>query len=295
MKKLILISSLFTLTSSLAASPLCNAEVCPQNQNALIWENDRFGAYLYGPGNHHCWSGVDVFNKSIPGSAAIAWSKDPDLTDFFKHPNFHDNRGEGMDNYTMGAGRGVGAVALWADGEWKTYGSWEKFEIIHTGDDYVEFKLVYPSFSALGKMTYHITLKKGDDFFRNDVSFEYPNRFRADWRVGPGLDLEPKRGHKGDLAEEPGMVSVYEDTKDVDGENKAFGPEGSSMSAIFVRVGSDVEKLTDMQQCRVLGFKQANFTYYAGCSWSLAKLDVSASPAKWHEHVRTVRLQISKP
>ena len=275
MKKLILISSLFTLTSSLAASPLCNAEVCPQNQNALIWENDRFGVYLYGPGNHHCWSGVDVFNKSIPGSAAIAWSKDPKLTDFFKHPNFHDNRGEGMDNYTMGAGRGVGAVALWADGEWKTYGPWEKSEIIHTGDDYVEFKLVYPAFSALGKMTYHITLKNGENFYRNDVSFEYPNRFRPEWRVGPGLDLEPKRDHKGSIGEEPWYVSLYEDAK---------GKDGSSMSAILVKNDSDVETLTDMQNCRVLGFKQANFTYYAGASWSGEGVYTDAK--KWHDAVR---------
>ena len=63
-----------------------------------------------------------------------------------------------------------------------------------------------------------------------------------------------------------------------------FGPEGSSMSAIFVSVGSDVEKLTDMQQCRVLGFKQANFTYFAGASWSEKGGFTDAK--KWHDAVR---------
>jgi len=292
MKHLSLLAcSLLTAHCSLAAAPLCNAEVCPLNQNALVFENDRFGAYVYGPGNYHHWNGVDIFNKSIPGSAAVAWSKDPALNVFNKHPNIHDNRGEGLDNYTMGAARGVGAVALWADGEWKTYSPWEKAEIIHTGDDYVEFKLVFPACSSLGKMTYHITLKKGDDFYRNDVSFERADRFRPDWRVGPGLDLEPKRDHKGDLKEEPGLVSLYEDSKDLLGGVKKFGPEGSTMTAIFAPKGSDVEMLTDRLNCRVIGFKSANFTYYAGCSWSLAKH--YPTPAAWHDHVFGERSRFS--
>ena len=266
------------LAAVMATNPVCNAAVCPMNQNAMIWENDRFGAYLYGPGNSHHWSGVDVFNKSIPGSAAIAWSQDPKLTDFFKHPNFHDNRGEGMDNYTMGASRGVGGVAVYGDGEWKTYGPWEKYEIIHTGDDYVELELVYPACSTLGKMTYRITLKRGERFFRNDVSFEFAERMRGDFRVGPGLDLEPKRGHKGSLVEGPGFVSLFEDAKGKD------GAEGSAMEAIVVADPSAVEVLTDRQNCRVLAFKTAKFTYWAGSAWSLAG-EVTTAGA-WHDIVR---------
>lgn len=270
--------SAILLAAVMTTNPVCNAAVCPMNQNAMIWENDRFGAYLYGPGNYHHWSGVDVFNKSIPGSAAIAWSQDPKLTDFFKHPNFHDNRGEGMDNYTMGASRGVGGVAVYGDGEWKTYGPWEKYEIIHTGDDYVELELVYPACSALGKMTYRITLKRGERFFRNDVSFEFAGRMRGDFRVGPGLDLEPKRGHKGSLVEGPGFVSLFEDAKGKD------GAEGSAMEAIVVADPSAVEVLTDRQNCRVLAFKTAKFTYWAGSAWSLAG-EVTTAGA-WHDIVR---------
>ena len=274
------------LLAVMATHPVCNAAVCPLNQNAMIWENDRFGAYLYGPGNYHHWNGVDVFNKSIPGSAAIAWSKDPNLTDFFKHPNFHDNRGEGMDNYTMGASRGVGGVAVYGDGEWKTYGPWEKREIIHTGDDYVEFKLVYPACSTLGRMTYHITMKRGERFFRNDVSFEFAKRMRGDFRVGPGLDLDPKRDHKGSLVEEPGLVSLFEDAK---GKN---GTEGSTMEAIVVADPSAVEVLTDRQNCRILAFKTAKFTYWAGAAWSLAG-EVTTAEA-WHEIVRNFQKGLKK-
>ena len=258
------------------AAGLCNAEVCPLNQNALVWENDKFGAYAYGPGNSHAWSGFDIFNKNISGSAAVSWSKDLMLNDFFKHPNIHDNRGEGMDNYAMGAGRGVGGVAMFADGEWKTYPSWETSRVLHTGDDYVAFELVYPSFSSAGKMTCRVMLRCGERFFRNDVSFE---RMPEDFLVGPGLDLEPKRGHVGDLCETPGLVSLFEDPR---------GADGSTMAAIFVAEPEAVVPMTDVQNCRVLAFKgRKNFTYWAGASWSLA--GEVTTPAQWHALVKAFK------
>lgn len=258
---------------------VCIAGQCAANQNAVVWENDKAAFYAYGPGNYHVWTGIDIFNKSVPGPVATAWSSDPALNVFSKHPNIHDNRGEGMDNYTMGAARGVGAVALWADGEWKTYVAWESFELLHAGDDYVEFKLVYPGFSALGKMIYRVRLDAGSRFYRNDVTFEHPERFRKDWRVGPGLDLDPARDHRGDLVDEQGLVSLFELPKG------AAGADGSTMTAIVAPAGSDVEMMTDRLNCRVIGFKKASFTYYAGAAWSLAGEVTTA--ADWHRLARS--------
>lgn len=265
---------------------VCNAAVCPRVGGCLAWENDKFGMYAYGPEEFHRWSGLDVFNKSGEGTSCIAWLEDPATSDFFKHPNFHDNRGTGMDNYTMGASRGVGAVAVYGDGEWKTYPNWIESKILHVGDDYCEFELVYPACSMLGKMTYHITLKRGERFFRNDVSFEFPERMRGDFRVGPGIDLEPKRDHVGSLVEEPGLVSLFEEPKGKD------GAEGSAMEAILVADPSAVEVLTDRQNCRVLAFKTAKFTYWAGAAWSLAGEVTTA--AAWHEIVRRFQRDLAR-
>ena len=42
--------------------PVCNAEVCPERQNDMVWENDKFGMRAYGPGEYHKWSGfVSLF------------------------------------------------------------------------------------------------------------------------------------------------------------------------------------------------------------------------------------------
>ena len=258
----------------LLVAAICNCEVCPERQNDFVWENDKFGMRAYGPGEYHKWSGLDVFNKNTAKNVCLGWCHRT------IGGNFHENRGEGMDNYTMGASRGVGGVAMFADGEWKTYPDWETSRVIHTGDDYLEFELVYPAFSAAGKMTYHITLKRGERFFRNDVSFEKP--VPGDFVAGPGLDLEPKRDHHGSLVEDWGLVSLFEDPK---GEN---GKDGSTMAAIFVAPGEKIETMTDHLNCRVLGFRgQQNFTYWAGTSWSLAK--EITTPEQWHECVRNFR------
>jgi len=253
-----------------ASRPVCNAEVCPERMNDFVWENDKFGMRAYGPGEYHKWSGLDVFNKNTSSNVCLTWCHRLDKG------NFHENRGFGMDNYTMGASRGVGGIAMFADGEWKTYPDWIESRVLHTGDDYLEFELVYPAFSAAGKMTYHITLKRGERFFRNDVSFE---RMPENFFVGPGMDLESKRDHKGDLVEEPGVVSLFEDPK---GEN---GKDGSTMSAVFVADPSQVMMMTDHLDCRVLAFKgRKSFTYWAGASWSLAGEVTTA--AAWHACVR---------
>ena len=264
------------MSGILLVAAICNCSVCPERANDLVWENDKFGMRAYGPGEYHKWSGFDVFNKNTATNVCIRWTRDknynhPDVT-----PNFHQNLGEGMDNYTMGASRGVGGIAMFADGEWKTYPDWETNRVIHVGPDYCEFELVYPAFSAAGKMTCHITLKRGERFFRNDVSFE---RMRSNFIAGPGIDLEPKRDHHGSVKETDGVVSIFEDPKNLPQE------EGSTMSAVFVAPGEKVEMMTDHMNCRVLGFRgRKTFTYWAGASWSAA--GEITTPEAWHAHVR---------
>ena len=261
--------------------PVCNAEVCPERTNDFVWENDKFGMRAYGPGEYHKFSGLDMFNKNTASNVCIRWCHDPVYNRWDSKPNFHQNLGEGMDNYTMAASRGLGGVALFADGEWKTYPDWESCKVIHVGPDFCEFELVYPACSAAGKMTYHITLKRGERFFRNDVTFE---RMAKDFVPGPGMDLDPARDHHGSLYEGDGVVSLFEDPK---------GADGSSMTAVFVAPGEKVEVLTDNLKSRVLGLRgRKSFTYWAGASWSLAGEITTAE--QWHEHVRAFRAKLAK-
>ena len=264
-------------TVILLAAAICNAEVCPERQNDFCWENDKFGMRAYGPGEYHKWSGWEVFNKAANAEATCA----DVLHGRGVNVNWHETPYKGIiDNYTMGASRGVGGIAMFADGEWKTFPNWESCRVITNCDERCEFELVYPAFSAAGKMTCHVTLKKGERFFRNDVSFEKGVR---DFWVGPGLDASPERGHAGKSWEDAdsGVVALFEDSK---GEVK-----GSTATAIFIDPNNfeGVQLKTDHLGCRILTVNRQKFTYYAGAAWS--KAGEIVTPEDWFKTVADFR------
>ena len=218
------------MIGTLLVAATCICGTAPEREMDFYWENDLVGFRAYGPKDAHCWSGIDLFVKKVSTNAVVHLLRH-NRKEF---GNWHLNKNPlAFDDYTIGASRGCGAVALWADGEWKTYPNWEKATVIHEGDDYLEFELVYPSFSAMGKMKYHITMKAGDNFFRNDVSFERPKRMAKGWKVGPGLFPDPKCSAKPFVRTLP-------------------GEEGK------------VEKLKDHLGSEILAFKTPSFSYIAG-------------------------------
>lgn len=243
---------------------ICMCGEAPERANDFFWENDKVGFRAYGPGDPHVWSGFDVFNK-MPDAEATCGEV---LHNHDKCGNWHVTPFKGiLDNYTMGASRGVGGIAMFADGEWKTFPDWKECRVIAVSDDACEFELVYPAFSAAGEMTCHITLKRGERFYKNTVTFKKKIR---NFLVGPGLDLEAKRDHHGVVWEDAtlGVVAIYEDAK-----NDA---EGSTASAIIM---PGARLMTDNQNCRVLAVNEQSFTYYAGAAWS--KAGEITSPDEW--------------
>jgi len=279
MKKRMTVSLFLVLAFAASAETVCHCGVVPERENDFFWENDKFGMRAYGPGNYHVWSGLDLFNK-MPDAAFTCGDL---LRNSSKCGDWHVTPYKGvLDNYTMCASRGLGGVALFADGEWKTYPTWEKSEIVTNTSDVCEFRLVYPAFSSLGRMTYHITLRRGERFFRNHVSFDSPS-LPDEFRPGPGLDVDPKRGHGGDLREDAslGVISLFEDAK---GE-----ADGSTMTAVFIDPNEkhEIELMTDHLNCRVLAVRKPSFTYWAGAAWSKAGEIVTAE--QWHKEVLAFR------
>ncbi len=256
--------------------------LAPERSNDFFWENDKFGMRAYGPGDDHVWSGLDLFNK-MPDAGATCGEV---LHNHTKCGNWHAEPYKGiLDNYAVGAGRGVGGVAVFGDGEWKTYANWSAYRIIEESDTRCVFELDYAPFSLLGKMTYRITIEKGSRFFRNDVTFEAKHGMKG-FKVGPGLDFNAARGHAGEALEGPGLVALFEDSR---GE-----VQGSTATAIVIdpKDAKGVRFETDHQGSRILLVNKPSFTYYAGAAWSKAGEITTAD--EWFKAVKDFRKELEK-
>ena len=103
----------YTIKSSdrkLSFDTIAFAQLRPDKQDDLSWENDHGGYRLYGPSYHReggAVRGYDIWTKSVPH---------PVLTQRYDNDNkgisYHIDHGDGMDPYTVGPTMGAGLACL---------------------------------------------------------------------------------------------------------------------------------------------------------------------------------------
>ena len=273
---------------ALLVSSICLCGEAPERRNDFFWENDRVGFRAYGPGDLHKWSGIDVFNKCVSTNVVVHWLRHD------SSPNFHLNWGQGMDDYAVGPGRGVGGVALRKDGKWlPDYGNWVAYRVKTNGDERCEFELDY-RLPIGGTMTFAIELKRGTSFFSESVTFS-PDTPLEGVEIAVGLDTNAARKHRGDLFvdEKRGIVSLFEDPH-LDKLGKPIkGEEGSMMSALRAIAGEFKVVEGPCGETMLLGMKLPRrqsdgspvIDVMVGADWTEAGRFKTA--AEWHDYVRT--------
>ena len=275
------------MIAALLLGSICLCGEAPERANDFFWENDRVGFRAYGPGDKHKWSGIDVFNKCVSTNVVVHWLR------HHSSPNFHLNRGQGMDDYAVGPGRGVGGVALRKDGEWlPDYGNWVKYRVITNSDERCEFELDY-KLPIGGTMTLGIALKRGSSLFAETVTLskEVPTE---GLEVGVGLDTAKERLHVGDLVvdERRRLVSLFEKPHLGKGGKPIKGEEGSMMSALYECLPCKQARLVDGPESSkmILTYPLKAWDHgtvlcvMAGSDWTEAGRFKTA--AAWHRYVR---------
>ena len=277
-------------------SSICLCGEAPERANDFFWENDRVGFRAYGPGDTHKWSGIDVFNKSVSTNIVVHWLR------HHSSPNFHLNQGQGMDNYAVGPGRGVGGVALRKDGKWlPDYGNWVAYRVVTNSDEKCEFELDY-KLPIGGTMTLGIALKRGSSLFAETVTLSKDVPTEG-LEVGVGLDLSAGRLHVGDLVvdeqrrlvslfEEPYTIKDHKRTTAREGGKPIKGEEGSMMSALYELVPLERARLVDGPESSkmILTYPLKAWNHgtvlcvAAGADWTEAGRFTTAKA--WHRYVR---------
>lgn len=266
----------------------CFSRCVPERMDDYAWENDRMAYRMYGPkvsepapaGEGLVSSGIDVWCKRVRHPVIDAW---------YKSGKYHDDRGEGMDFYKVGTGRGCGGLGVFNAGICFTSGNWVTQKHIASGPVRTVFEITYAPWEC-GKgvtvsETRRVSLDAGSHFTRFESRFTLTGA--ASLAGGPGLDISAKHQHNGVLSSSPekGWLANYEPAQK--------GKGAIATALVLPQAGA---LATDPQECAyLLGTLTPDkpFVWYAGAGWSGAGDFVN--PEYWNTYVSSFAAALRAP
>ncbi|MEP5339316.1 MAG: DUF4861 family protein [Algibacter sp.] len=270
---------------------VCYSRFVPERTDDYAWENDKVAFRVFGPTAQKMIedgtpggtlsSGVDAWLKRVEYPIINSWYK----KDLEKTESYHEDNGEGLDNFHVGSSRGVGGLAYKQDSTYylsKNYTSWKT---ISTGPIRTSFYLEYALWGPEGKQIKEsriVSLDKGSNLSKFEVSINGVNTISA------GLTLHEKDG----------LVSSHKDETWVTYWQPH--PESELGTAIvassFYYAGNekyDVET-ADLSNAYVhLNVKNNKVVYYSGFAWS--KSEQFKDKHDWEQYLSTFAKKINTP
>ncbi len=138
---------------------------CPDRDYDLAWENDLVAFRVYGwqANPEDGLSGVDCWHKKVSYPIVDKWYKGY----VSGTASYHEDRGEGCDQYHVGKSRGCGGVGIWKDDQVLRSGLYESWEVTSITQTSISIQLTY-SWTIDGEKiveTRDITLDNGSQLY----------------------------------------------------------------------------------------------------------------------------------
>ncbi|WP_395945016.1 glycoside hydrolase family 88 protein [Brevundimonas sp.] len=276
-------STIERLTPPPAAEQQARAVVrfAPDRLDDLLWENDRVAHRIYGPAlearEAPSGSGIDVWAKRV---------RYPFMDRQLKFPNYHTDRGEGLDYYDVGRGRGAGGLGVWYDNKLWTSRNFSTYEIQETGGDEARFTATYrpwPVDVARNVWeTREFSLPLGSSFTR--MTSTLSSNTTEPLIVGIGISKRRNENGAGQVTRDAanGRLMFWEP------ENPEHGGLGIAIAVDPAKVEGFAED-ADNYLILVRVTPGEPFTYYMGSAWDRG-LDFQTREA-WEAFVRESRFR----
>ncbi len=239
--------------------PRAVARFAPDRLDDLLWENDRVAHRIYGPAlearEAPSGSGVDVWAKRV---------RYPFMDRQLKFPNYHTDRGEGLDYYDVGRGRGAGGLGIWYDNKLWTSRNFSTYQIEKTGGDEARFSVTYRPWPVdvirNVSETREFSLPLGSNFTR--MTSTLTSDTDAPLVVGIGISKRSNDNGQGFVTRdaEHGRLMFWEP------EN----PEHGALGIAILVDPATVEGFTEDADNYLILVRVAPgrpFTYYMGSAW----------------------------
>jgi len=226
-------------------------------------------------------SGVDAWLKKVDYPIINKWyKKNTDGTG-----SYHEDTGEGLDNFHVGVSRGIGGIAIRKDSSYYFSKNFTQWKTITTGPLRTSFLLEYENWDANGKLIKEskiISLDLGSNFTKFEMNLEGSDEISA------GLTLHEKDGEvTGD--KEKGWVSYWQPHGDSE-----LGMAIIASPEIFIDFETyDTEKKDSSNAFAHLNVVQNKVVYYAGFGWK--ERGKFNNQQDWEEYLNSFSQKLSNP
>jgi hypothetical protein len=273
------------------AEAYCYSRFVPERTDDYAWENDKVAFRTYGPNAQKMFednikggtlsSGIDAWLKRVDYSIINKWYKK--YTE--KTGTYHEDTGEGLDNFHVGKSRGVGGIAYKSDTTYYVSKNFKNWKTITTGPIRTSFILDYGTWDAGGKMVKEskmISLDLGNNLSKIEISLA------AIDEVSAGLTLHNKKGEVSG-SNENNWVSYWEPLDDSE-----IGTAIVTTPDYFSSYETYDSEIKDWSNAFVnLKVKDQKVVYYAGFGWKKSKQ--FSNKEEWKNYLNNFSKRINNP
>ena len=265
----------------------CYSRFVPERTDDYTWENNKVAFRVFGPTAQRMkednipggtlTSGVDAWLKKVPYPIINNWYKKEIETT----GTYHEDTGEGLDNFHVGTSRGVGGLAIKKDSIYYFSKNFISYKTITTGPIRTSFYIEYEDWDVEGSLIKEskiISLDYGSNLSKFETIVEGTNVISA------GLTLHEKDG---EVSHKNGWVSYWQ-------------PHGNSElgTAILSESFIDYEKYNvqtkDLSNVYAhLKVENNTVTYYAGFGWK--KSGQFTNKEAWEAYLDLFAKKIERP
>ena len=276
------------------------ARQVPERFNDVAWQSDRTAHRTYQlaliKGEGTVSSGIDVWSKRTRRMIVDEW---------YKNGDYHNDHGDGMDDYHVGRSRGCGGLGIWDGAALHVSSNFSRSRILTSGPVRSEFELTYDGWDAGGWRVLRNEEDPGGRGIQPVPGVERVHKRRPD-ELAVGIGIAGRGGEGGVLARsQKGGWLAYWQPPDRDRGNIACAvlvPEGvtgftteSSTLPSSHAAGPGVEGYPPVSNELAIAKAEAGkpLVYYFGSSWS--KSGDFAGPPDWEDYVRRYCDRIKTP
>jgi hypothetical protein len=258
----------------------CFARFVPERNDDFAWENDKIAFRAYGPfyRGKAVNSGIDAWLKRVPYPIIDKWYKENQ-----EGKSYHEDHGEGLDNYHVGSSAGVGGSGLWLDGKREHLDTFTKYEVLESSPERYRFKLTYER--EINGVTYGeektFTVELGKRLFDVSSKFTADGKPAAELPICIGVtthDGKATASHNKDKR----WIACWEV---LDGHGLGTGARLGEGYPIEIKEVSSEKKDESHIFILTQTDKDGALTYQAGYGWE--KAGEITTPSQWEEYLST--------